>query len=61
MPNVERNRTKFCRMKKQKERILQIHNSHKEQSNSSRLSYVRNYFNQFAINLQVASAERISQ
>ena len=48
-------------MKKQKERILRIHNSHKEQSNSSRLSYVRNYFNQFAINLQVASAERISQ
>ena len=51
----------FAEWKKQKERILRIHNSHKEQSNSSRLLYVRNYFNQFAINLQVASAERISQ
>ena len=41
--------------------MLRIYNSYKEELNNIRLPFVRNYFNQFAINVWVASAERISQ
>ena len=45
---------------KQKERILRIYNSYKEESNNSRLPFIRNYFNQFTINVWLTSTERIS-
>ena len=43
----------------QKAKIIRLYKEYKEKALSSRLSYVRNYFNRYKINLKVITMDQI--